>query len=49
MRSAGAREDLPGATDEEGLPVLDSDGEVLVGWLTHRLLLRAYHAHLDQR
>ncbi len=37
------------ATDEEGLPVLDTNGEVLVGWLTHRRLLRAYHAHLDKR
>jgi len=36
-------------TDDEGLPVLDADGEVVVGWLTHRRLLRAYHAHLQDR
>jgi CIC family chloride channel protein len=30
-----------GATDDDGLPVLDGDGRV-VGWLTHRHLLRAY-------
>ena len=36
------------ATDAEGLPVLDADGELVVGWLTHRRLLRAYHAHLDE-
>jgi hypothetical protein len=35
------------ATDDEGLPILDADGEGVVGWLTHRRLLRAYHAHLD--
>ena len=34
-------------TDQEGLPVLDSDGENVIGWLTHRRLLRAYHARLD--
>jgi CIC family chloride channel protein len=37
------------ATDDEGLPILDADGEGVVGWLTHRRLLRAYHAHLDKR
>jgi CIC family chloride channel protein len=37
------------ATDDEGLPILDTDGEGVVGWLTHRRLLRAYHAHLDKR
>jgi CIC family chloride channel protein len=36
------------ATDDEGLPILDTDGEGVVGWLTHRRLLRAYHAHLDK-
>jgi CIC family chloride channel protein len=36
------------ATDDEGLPILDTDGKGVVGWLTHRRLLRAYHAHLDQ-
>ena len=34
-------------TDQEGLPVLDSDSENVIGWLTHRRLLRAYHARLD--
>ena len=36
-------------TDDEGLPVLDADGGTVVGWLTHRRLLRAYHAHLQDR
>ena len=36
-------------SDDEGLPVLDADGEKVVGWLTHRRLLRAYHAHLEDR
>ena len=36
------------ATDDEGLPILDTDGEGVVGWLTHQRLLRAYHAHLDK-
>ncbi len=35
------------ATDHEGLPILDAEGEHVVGWLTHRRLLRAYHAHLE--
>jgi CIC family chloride channel protein len=30
-----------GASDDEGVPVLDGNG-CLVGWLTHRRLLRAY-------
>ena len=34
-------------TDDEGLPVLDADGGQAIGWLTHRRLLRAYHAHLQ--
>jgi CIC family chloride channel protein len=33
-------------TDEEGLPVLASDSDRVVGWLTHRRLLRAYRARL---
>jgi chloride channel protein, CIC family len=37
------------ATDDEGLPILDPESERVVGWLTHRRLLRAYHAHLDER
>ncbi len=36
-------------SDDEGLPVLDADGEKAIGWLTHRRLLRAYHAHLQDR
>lgn len=31
------------ASDEPALPVLAADGATLVGWLTHRDLLRAYH------
>jgi predicted transcriptional regulator len=34
-------------TDQEGLPVLDSDSENAIGWLTHQRILRAYHARLD--
>ncbi len=34
------------ATDDEGLPVLNVDNGV-IGWLTHRRLLRAYGANLD--
>jgi CIC family chloride channel protein len=36
-------------SDDEGLPVLDADGEKPIGWLTHRRLLRAYHARLEDR
>ena len=32
------------ASDEEGLPVLDADDHDVIGWLTHRRLLRAYGA-----
>lgn len=32
--------------DTSGLPVLSSEGTELVGWLTHRDVLRAYNAHL---
>jgi chloride channel protein, CIC family len=35
-------------TDDEGLPVMDGDDGV-IGWLTHRSLLRAYGAGLDAR
>jgi CIC family chloride channel protein len=38
-----------GSTDDEGLPVLDHHGELVVGWLTHRQLLRAYSKRLDER
>ena len=35
--------------DMSGLPVLGSDGRTVVGWLTHRDVLRAYHARfVDQ-
>jgi CIC family chloride channel protein len=36
-------------TDDEDLPVLDADGGKAIGWLTHRRLLRAYHARLEDR
>ncbi len=36
------------ATDDEGLPVLDTNGKIVVGWLTHRQLLHAYQARLDE-
>jgi CIC family chloride channel protein len=36
------------ASDEQGLPVLAAgDGSQVVGWLTHRLLLRAYRERLN--
>jgi CIC family chloride channel protein len=35
-----------GATDDEGIPVLDDRGQ-LIGWLTHRRLLRAYRAETN--
>ncbi len=35
------------STDDDGLPVIDTNGGGVVGWLTHRRLLRAYHANLD--
>ena len=34
-----------GASDDEGVPVVGDQGRV-VGWLTHRRLLRAYRQHL---
>ncbi len=34
--------------ENEGLPVLGAEGETVVGWLTHRCLLRAYHARLEE-
>jgi CIC family chloride channel protein len=37
------------ATEDTGLPILDQDGSEVVGWLTHRLVLSAYQAHLDTR
>ena len=35
-------------TDEEGLPVLAAHGDEVVGWLTHRRLLRAYRARMGE-
>jgi CIC family chloride channel protein len=35
-----------GAADDEGVPVLD-DQDQLIGWLTHRRLLRAYRTRAD--
>jgi CIC family chloride channel protein len=35
-----------GATDDEGIPVLD-DRDQLIGWLTHRRLLRAYRTQVN--
>jgi CBS domain-containing protein len=35
------------ATDEEGLPVLAAHDDEVVGWLTHRRLLRAYRARVE--
>jgi len=32
---------VPPAGDDEGIPVLDDEGR-MVGWLTHRDVLRAY-------
>jgi CIC family chloride channel protein len=34
------------STDDDGLPVFDTDGERVVGWLTHRGLLNAYRQRL---
>jgi len=36
------------ATEDEGLPILDTNGKSVVGWLTHRRLLRTYRAHIDK-
>jgi CIC family chloride channel protein len=37
-----------GNTDDEGLPILDQDGNHVVGWLTHRQLLGAYRKRLGE-
>jgi chloride channel protein, CIC family len=37
-----------GASDDTGIPILDADGR-LIGWLTHRRLLRAYRERSRQR
>lgn len=31
-------------TDDPGLPVLAADGPAVVNWVTHRGVLRSYHA-----
>jgi CIC family chloride channel protein len=36
-----------GATDDEGVPVISDTDHRMVGWLTHRRLLRAYRRRLD--
>ncbi len=36
-----------GATDDEGLPVLDESDDRLIGWLTHRDLLHAYRHRVN--
>jgi chloride channel protein, CIC family len=38
-----------GATDDEGIPVLTAHGTQMVGWLTHRRLLRAYRLRAAAR
>ncbi len=35
-------------TEDPGLPVLGRDGVELVGWVTHRSVLRAYHRERDR-
>jgi CIC family chloride channel protein len=35
-------------TEASGLPVLDSGHHAVIGWLTHRDLLRAYNARLER-
>jgi CIC family chloride channel protein len=47
LRVGESLEDAVGALtagEEGGLPVLSASGEELVGWLTHRRLLRAYRS-----
>ena len=34
--------------DEAGLPVVSDEGRVVVGWLTHRDVLRAYHRERER-
>jgi len=34
--------------ETSGLPVLDPDGRCVIGWLTHRDVLRAYNERLEQ-
>jgi chloride channel protein, CIC family len=36
-----------GATDDEALPVLTTDDDRLIGWLTHRRVLNAYRQRLS--
>jgi CIC family chloride channel protein len=48
-RALAARDTLERAvealarTEDSGLPVLAADGEGILGWVTHRSVLRAYH------
>lgn len=35
-------------SDAAGLPVLDADGRAIIGWLTHRDVLRLYNERLEQ-
>ena len=35
------------ASDEQGVPVLATDGKRVVGWLTHQGLLRAYRERVS--
>jgi CBS-domain-containing membrane protein len=34
--------------DDAGLPVVSDEGRVVVGWLTHRDVLRAYHRERER-
>ena len=34
-------------SDDAGLPVLDSEGRLVIGWLTHRDVLRLYHRRAE--
>jgi CIC family chloride channel protein len=36
-----------GAGDEEGIPIIGDAGDEMIGWLTHRRLLRAYRQRAD--
>jgi hypothetical protein len=38
-----------GASDEQGIPVTGDSDDQMVGWLTHRRVLRAYRQRLNQR
>jgi hypothetical protein len=38
-----------GASDEQGIPVTGDSDDQIVGWLTHRRVLRTYRRRLNQR